>query len=130
MSSRKRFAVTLAAVLLGAGIPAVAPLCAAAWASQLVFMREGTANDVIEIAHRSRGRPLYVPIAPNYLAYDYPYYYRRGFYPKHIGHGYVYYGHPYSYYRALARSRCFDRQRRCLGARHAARGRWEACGCR
>jgi hypothetical protein len=50
---------------------------------------------VIEIRHRRRGKRLVFPIAPSYLAYDYPYYYSRGHYPTHIGPGYIYFGHPY-----------------------------------
>jgi hypothetical protein len=54
---------------------------------------EGVRNNVIEIKHRSRGPWFYLPIAPSYLAYDYPYYYSRGHYPTHIAPGYVYYGY-------------------------------------
>lgn len=49
-------------------------------------------------AHKRLTRRLYVPIAPNYSAYDYPYYYARGYYPTHIGPGYMYYGRPYRSY--------------------------------
>lgn len=53
---------------------------------------------VIEVQYRGRGAQAYLPIAPSYLAYDYPYYYSRGHYPTGIGGpGYVYYGFPYSY---------------------------------
>ena len=52
---------------------------------------------MIEIKHRGRGPWPNLPIAPSYRAYDWPYYYRRGHYPTHIGPGYVYYGYPYSY---------------------------------
>jgi hypothetical protein len=54
---------------------------------------------VVEIKTRGRGSRLYLPIVP-YIAYDYPYYYSRGYYPTHIG-GYVYYPRYYysrSYY--------------------------------
>ncbi len=46
-----------------------------------------------------------LPIAPSYRAYDWPYYYNRGYYPTHIGPGYVYYGYPY-YYRSSHYPRC------------------------
>lgn len=36
-----------------------------------------------------RGQYIYGPFVP-YIAYDYPYYYSRGFYPTHIGPGYIY----------------------------------------
>lgn len=35
------------------------------------------------------GQYVYPSLVP-YIAYDYPYYYSRGFYPKHIGPGYIY----------------------------------------
>ena len=53
---------------------------------------------MIEIKRRGRGPRIYLPIVPSYIAYDYPYYYSRGYYPTRIGRGYVYYGYPYSYY--------------------------------
>jgi hypothetical protein len=60
------------------------------------FLRfgESARNNVIEIKDRSRGS---LPIAPSYLAYDWPYYFGRGHYSTHIGPGYVYYGYPYTY---------------------------------
>ena len=61
---------------------------------------ESARNNVIEIKHRGRGPWPNLPIAPSYLAYDWPYYYNRGHYPTHIGPGYVYYGYPYSYRRS------------------------------
>jgi hypothetical protein len=54
---------------------------------------------VIEIKHRGRGAWIYLPIVP-YIAYDYPYYDSRGYFPKHIGPGYVYFGSPYRYRRS------------------------------
>jgi hypothetical protein len=66
----------------------------AAFAAQIVMKPgEGARNDVVEIKHRSRSPWFYLPIAPSYLAYDYPYYYSRGHYPTHIPPGYVYYGY-------------------------------------
>ncbi len=95
MISPNRFASILSACLLTVGM---APVANATSAGQsLLRPGEGTRNNVIEIKHRDRPG-IYLPIAPSYLAYDYPYYYRRGYYPTHIGGpGYVYYGFPYSY---------------------------------
>jgi hypothetical protein len=78
----------------------IAPVAnaASAWPSFLKPGENARNNNVIEITYRGRSGPrLYLPIVP-YIAYDYPYYYRRGFYPTHIGPGYIYYGHPYSFY--------------------------------
>lgn len=94
MSSRNLFASILMACLLTV-------LGGAASAGQY-FMKPGESatNNVIEIKHRGRGPWPNLPIAPSYLAYDWPYYYNRGHYPTHIGPGYVYYGYPYSYRRS------------------------------
>lgn len=87
-------------------------------------------SNVIEIKRRQRrGRPLYLPIAPNYLAYDYPYYYRRGFYPEHVGPGYIYYGYPYFYRKRYSR-RCSHRYWRCLANARGLRHKRRACRCR
>ena len=131
MSSRNLFASNLMACLLVVGLLDIAPVANAASVG-LSFLKPGrsAANNVTEIKHRGRGRPLYLPIGPNYLAYDYPYYYRRGFYPKHIGPGYVYYGYPYSYYRKTYRSRCSYRHRRCIASRRGSRRQREVCRCR
>jgi hypothetical protein len=80
----------LAAGLLG--LAASADAASAGQAARGVSAR----SDVIDIKYRSRGPRLYLPIVP-YVAYDYPYYYGRGHYSKHIGPGYVYYGYPYRY---------------------------------
>jgi hypothetical protein len=95
MSSRNLFASILMACLLTVGLGDLVPVANAASAGQ-PFLKPGESarNDVIEIKDRGRG-PL--PIAPSYLAYDWPYYFRRGHYPTHIGPGYVYYGYPYTY---------------------------------
>ncbi len=47
---------------------------------------------VVDIYRRDRAPLMYVPVGPSYLAYDYAYYYRRGYYPRHIGPHYIYYG--------------------------------------
>jgi hypothetical protein len=66
----------------------------AASAGQIVMKQgESAMSAVVAIKHRSRSPWFYLPIAPSYLAYDYPYYYSRGRYPTHIPPGYVYYGY-------------------------------------
>jgi len=93
MSSRKLFASLLTACLLTVGSGG-----AASAGQSFLKPGESAANHVIEIKDRGRGAWPNLPIAPSYLAYDYPYYYSRGHYPTHIGGpGYVYYGFPYSY---------------------------------
>lgn len=59
---------------------------------------EPNGSMVSNVHYRHRGVRWYLPIAPSYSAYDYPYYYARGYYPRHIGPGYIYYGYPYAYY--------------------------------
>src|SRR5678815_4592000 len=94
MSSRNLFASILMACLLTVGL-------GGATSAGQSFLKPGESarNNVIEIKHRGRGPWPNLPIAPSYLAYDWPYYYNRGHYPLHIGPGYVYYGYPY-YYRS------------------------------
>ena len=92
MSSRNLFASILLACLLTVGL-------GGATSAGQSFLKPGKSprNNVIEIKNRGRGPWPNLPIAPSYLAYDWPYYYNRGHYPTHIGPGYVYYGYPYSY---------------------------------
>ena len=92
MSSRNLFASILMACLLTVGL-------GGATSAGQSFLKPGerARNNVIEIKNRGRGPWPNLPIAPSYLAYDWPYYYNRGHYPTHIGPGYVYYGYPYSY---------------------------------
>jgi hypothetical protein len=94
MSSRNLFASILMACLL--------TVLGDAASARQYFMKpsESARNNVIEIKHRGHGPWPNLPIAPSYLAYDWPYYYNRGHYPTHIGPGYVYYGYPYSYRRS------------------------------
>lgn len=131
MSSRNWFASILMACLLTVGLGGLAPVANPASAGQS-FMKPGESarNDVIEIKYRGRGPWPNLPIAPSYLAYDYPYYYSRGHYPTRIGGpGYVYYGYPYSYrsgpryggrcayWPAKSVSRAWVDARRCVGNR-------------
>lgn len=124
MSGRTLCAFVPMALLLGIGVLGVAPRADAAATNQALSQHgASTQSNVIEIKQRWRGRPLYVPMVP-YLAYDYPYYYRRGFYPEHIGPGYIHYGHPYFYRKKYSR-RCSYRYWRCAAA-HKRR----VCRCR
>jgi hypothetical protein len=93
MTSRDSFASLLMACGVTLGLASLVPLDNAAGAP-LLKPGESASNDVIEIKDSSRGP---APIAPSYLAYDWPYYFGRGHYPTHIGPGYVYYGYPYTY---------------------------------
>jgi hypothetical protein len=117
MTSRNLFASILVACLLTVGLGGLAPVANAASAGQS-FLKPGESarNNVIEIKHRGRGPRIYLPIVP-YIAYDYPYYYSRGYYPTHIGPGYVYYGYPYRYrssYYPRYGGRCSSSHRRCV----------------
>jgi BA14K-like protein len=101
MSSRNVFASTVTACLLAIGLGGVAPAANAASAGQsFLNLGESARTDVIEIKRRGHGhdhgpRIIIRPIAPSYLYYDYPYYYSRGYYPRHIGPGLIY---PYPAY--------------------------------
>ena len=99
MNSWNLLVSILASCLLMAGSVGLVPAAKAVSASQ-VFMKPGedVKNSIVEIKRRGRSLKIYTPIAPNYLYYDYPYYYSRGFYPTHIKPGFIYYGHPYDYY--------------------------------
>jgi hypothetical protein len=105
MSSPNLFASILMA-LLSVGLQLV-PVANAASAGQ-PFLQSGESarTNLIEIKDRGRSAWPNLPIAPSYRAYDWPYYFRRSHYPKHIGPGYVYYGYPYTYRRGYRASRC------------------------
>ena len=91
MSSRRLLPSIVTACLLIAGLGVGRNTASAA---QIVMKPgESARNDVVEVKHRSRSPWFYLPIAPSYLAYDYPYYYSRGHYPTHIPPAYVYYGY-------------------------------------
>ena len=94
MNGRRLLLSVLTACLLTVGSGGAAPSANAASAGQS-FPKPGASatNGVIEIKHRRSSPWFYLPIAPSYLAYDYPYYYSRGHYPTHIAPGYVYYGY-------------------------------------
>lgn len=104
MHRRSKFASILKPCL------AVALLCGhlivdASWAGQsspelsagartYVLRSKSARSFVLKRKRRARGPHIYLPIGPAYTYYDYPYYYSRGYYPRHIVH-YVYY--PYDY---------------------------------
>lgn len=118
MSIQNSFASILSACVLAVGLLDVAPVANAASPGQIIMKSgEGARNNVIKIKHRGYGPRIYLPIGPSYLAYDYPYYYSRGFYPTHIGPGYIYYAVPYNY-RSRHNSRygrhCSYRHRKCV----------------
>ena len=122
MRCPKLLASILMASLLAVGFLGIAPVANAASAWQ-AFMKpdQSARNNVIEIKHRrrgKRGKRLYLPIVP-YSAYDYPYYYRRGHFPTHVGPGYIYYGYPY-FYRKKYSDRCSFRHRRCVARKRGA----------
>lgn len=108
------------ACLLAVGFLGIAPVANAASAG-LPFMKAGDSarNNVVEIGGRGgrdRNPRLYLPIVP-YIAYDYPYYYSRGFYPTHVGPGYLYYGRPYSHYVRIYNARHGRRGAKLYGRR-------------
>lgn len=122
MRCRYLFESNLVACLLATGFLGMTPVANAASAWQ-AFVKPGeiATDNVIEVKHRrrgKRGRPLYLPIVP-YSAYDYPYYYRRGHFPTHVGPGYIYYGYPY-FYRKRYSDRCSYRHRRCVARKRGA----------
>lgn len=137
MCSRNFFASLMMACLLAVAFLEIAPVANATPAGpSLLKHGKSATHGVIEIKHRGHRPRLYLPIAPSYRAYDYPYYYSRGFYPTHIGFGYVYYGYPYAYYRATYRDRCSYRYRKCVAKlrhsrrRGSLRRQLRACRCR
>ncbi len=129
MSSRNSIASSAIVFLAAVGFVCIGSMTGATAAGPPVLkVGERISNHVVEIKSRRRGRRFYLPIAPS-IAYDYPYYYARGFYPKHVGRGYVYYGQPYAYYKKTYRRRCSYRGRRCNPHRGSRRMR-RACRCR
>jgi hypothetical protein len=90
MRNRNLSASILMACLLAAGFGGLSPVAEAASAGQsIVNPGDSAKSSVIEIGRRRYRSRAYLPIVP-YIAYDYPYYYSRGYYPTHIGPGYVY----------------------------------------
>ena len=97
MSSRNLFAFILMTCLAAVGFLGLAPVANAASAGQSIMNPgESVRNNVIKIKRRHGDPRIYQPIGPG-SAHDYGYYYSRGYYPRHIGPGYIYYGSPYFY---------------------------------
>lgn len=135
MRHRGLFASILMACMLAVGFFDLVPAANAASAGPAVLNRgKHFSSGVVEIKHRGRRGPrFYLPIAPSYRYYDYPYYYSRGHYPFHIRPGFIYYGYPYSYYtRRVHRGydgACAYWHRRCLAKRYRPHKSAGACRC-
>ena len=117
MGSRNLLASILTACFLTAGFGGLISVANAAPAGQsFQSLGESAGNSAIEMKYRGNRPRIYLPIVP-YIAYDYPYYYSRGYYPKHIGPGYVYYGYPYNdtrgYYRTRSAAVPYSAHERC-----------------
>jgi hypothetical protein len=96
MSDRSLLASIVIACALAVGASGIVPAASAELGRQSVAKRGKSAkNHAFIMRRRVRGVRIYLPIGPSYIYYDYPYYYSRGYYPRHIG-GYVYYP-PYHY---------------------------------
>ncbi|WBT36930.1 MULTISPECIES: hypothetical protein [Hyphomicrobium] len=130
MTYTSLFARGVMACLLLACLLGTPPVISPASAGQSGAKARESRSYVLEsrrYAHRRARAPrIWLPVGPAYIYYDYPYYYARGHYPKHIG-GYVYY---------IPRSGggCTERSRKCVakaGYHRAASWRQRrACGCR
>ena len=97
MGSRNSFVFELMTCLLAVGLLGLAPVANAEPGRETVRKpSKSSKNIVIDIKRPYRGPRIPLPIGPGYVYYDYPYYYSRGYYPRHIG-GYIYY--PTYYYR-------------------------------
>lgn len=100
-------AIAISAVMLTSGAPSSnaappAPLLKVDAQTQLVqtvkHRRHESRSHKRSVKRSRSARRIYLPIAPNYSAFDYPYYYARGHYPTHIAPGYMYYARPYAFY--------------------------------
>lgn len=137
MSSRTIYASVLMACLLTLGAEGPAPVASAAPAGLSVAKPGASeASNVIHIKRRRSSRRTVFPIAPSYQAYDYPYYYSRGYYPRHIGRGYVYFGQPYlpprrgyytRSYTPVSTTRCSTWKRKCGANRGRKNANYFGC---
>lgn len=84
-----RASLALYLVMFGAigSFVSISSVTASAYSEQVSARKKYHAKK--RLAARPFRRRIYVPIVP-YTAYDYPYYYSRGYYPRHIGPGYIY----------------------------------------
>jgi hypothetical protein len=91
MSGWNLVASHLMACVLAAGFLVIAPATKGASAEQsAAAQRVSGRSYMLESRRRSRGVRIALPRGPSQIYNDYPYYYARGYYPRHIG-GYVYY---------------------------------------
>ena len=104
MGRRNLLAAILMACLPAVGFLGTAPM-ANAEARNESSLRPGKSakNFVIDIKRPRRAPRIPLPIGPGSVYFDYPYYYSRGYYPRHIG-GYVYYPSDRDHYRGHNRT--------------------------
>jgi hypothetical protein len=117
MSSWNTVATRLIACALAAGLFVIAPATNGASAKEAAAHRANARSYVLENRRHRRGVRIALPRGPSQIYNDYPYYYARGYYPRHIG--------GYTYYPALGRCRGWHRG--CGSA--LPRGQREACRC-
>ena len=79
----------------------IAPVAGRIGRAVLLKPNKSTKSYVLKNKRRVRRTKIRLPVGPSYIYYDYPYYYARGYYPRHIG-GYIYYP-DYYYYRSHPR---------------------------
>ena len=120
MSSWNSVASRLMACALAAGFFVIAPATNGASAKQAAAHRANARSYVLESRRHSRGVRIALPRGPSQIYNDYPYYYARGYYPRHIG-GYTYY--PRSSADVAVGSFAGCRVLHCLA------GQREACRC-
>ncbi len=91
MSSWNSVASCLMVCVLAVDVLVIAPATNSASAGQSAAAHRASARSyVLESRRRRRGVRIALPRGPSQIYNDYPYYYARGYYPRHIG-GYVYY---------------------------------------
>lgn len=117
MNSRKVLAAIMMACLLTIGLTGFAPAAKAASIGKSLLNNPSVSmkKDVTNIGYRKDNYHFapgnYPPIAPTYRYYDFPYYYSRGYYPKHI-RGYINFLYDYRcdyYYTKYSRRSCYKR---------------------
>jgi hypothetical protein len=106
MNGRHLFAFFPMACLLALGVPGIAPVANAESGAQAAKPGKSVRHNVAGTKRRFRSTRIHLPIGPGSVYHDYPYYYCRGYYPRHIG-GYVYY--PYAYYDRSCHYRDYGR---------------------
>jgi hypothetical protein len=117
MSNQNVFASILIACLLAIGLGGLSQVANAGPSAQ-TFLNSGksSGNTATQVEYRYSEPRIHPRIGPSYSGYDYPYYYNRGYYPTHIGPGYVYNYPLYSYkparYKKYSRQ-CSHWHRKC-----------------